>query len=49
MPDYGSDGDDDNDDDGDHIDFYWNGAGYTQYGYWDVTFPTMTGKAYNIE
>ena len=34
---------------GPHIDFYWNGSGYSQYGYWDIQGQTMTGKAVNLE
>jgi hypothetical protein len=35
--------------DGSRLDFYWNGHGYTQGGYWDVDGGTMTGLAINSE
>ena len=35
--------------DGTHLDFWWNGHGYTQGGYWDVAGDTMTGLAINSE
>jgi hypothetical protein len=35
--------------DGARVDFYWNGHGYTQGGYWDVDGETMTGLAINSE
>jgi len=34
---------------GNRIDFTWNGDGYSQYGYWDVTLPSMTGRSFNLE
>lgn len=35
--------------DGSHIDFWWDGYGYSSYGYWDVDGDTMTGQAVNEE
>jgi len=34
---------------GTHVEFYWNGSGYSQYGYWDVQPPNMSGMAFNSE
>jgi len=34
---------------GSHIDFVWDGYGYTSSGYWDIDGDTMTGLAINEE
>jgi len=35
--------------DGNHIDFWWDGYGYSSSGYWDVDGDSMTGQAVNEE
>jgi hypothetical protein len=35
--------------DGSHIDFWWDGYGYSSYGYWDIDGDSMTGQAVNEE
>jgi hypothetical protein len=32
-----------------HIDFWWDGYGYSSYGYWDMDGDTLTGQAVNEE
>ena len=34
---------------GSHIEFIWDGYGYTSSGYWDIDGDTMTGQAVNAE